>query len=464
MEQAYHAVLGPSSAHRWRICTASVKASVGYPNDGNDASRIGTACHEVSAQCLQKDLDPRDFIGRVFVFAKHRDTGARLEGFPGETLNEELIVEHELEISDEMAEWVQEYVGFVRQQHELLGGELLVEQRVPIGHITGEVGGGGTSDVILLSEDQLTVIDAKFGRNKVTAYEILKVALPDPITGVMQPPEYAPNDQLAMYAGGALHEHELFHDFKSVKLIIVQPPLNSVSEYGMSVESLRTFLERVKSDAEATRSNPTFKAGDHCTYCPARVNCSYRDEEVLRTAMEGFTDVTDPAQIAQATPKQFAGNMIGVLYTRLDMVRAWCDDIETRVANELNTGGEVIAPDGSAYKLVAGRKGNRKWLNAQEAEDVLKKMRLKREEMYSWKVISPTTAEKLATAKKPKKGEEAIEPVIGKNQWIKLQRLITQGDPKPVIAPGTDPRPAFVPALEGFTSSPTVDDSVDLFN
>lgn len=464
MEAAYHAVLGPSSAHRWRKCTASVYASRGFPNDGSDASRIGTACHEISARCLQQNLDPRDFIGRTFLFCKALD-GKRYENLREDIATDwtGLVTEHELEITDEHAEWVGEYITFVRQQVELLGGVLHVETRVPIGHITGEEGGAGTSDVFIIVPQQklIVVVDAKFGRNKVLAYEILKVALPDPITGEMQPPLYAPNDQLALYAGGALHEQELFYEFEQVKLIIVQPPLNSVSEFGMSVESLRAHLEQVKFDAEQTRVNRTYVAGDHCTYCPARISCTPRDEFVLKSSLEGFGDVSDAAQLAQSVPKQFAGNMIGVLLMLVPTIRSWCDDIEQRVYNTLVSGGEVIAPDGSAYKLVAGRKGRREWTNPALAEDVLKKMRLKKEEMYSFKLISPTTAEKLATAKKPKKGEEAVEALIGKNQWIKLQRLIAQADPKPVVAPGTDPRPVFAPALEGFTTTPVSQPSAD---
>jgi hypothetical protein len=55
----------------------------------------------------------------------------------------------------------------------------------------------------------------------------------------------------------------------------------------------------------------------------------------------------------------------------------------------------------------------------------------------------------------------AVEALIGKNQWIKLQRLIAQADPKPVVASGTDPRPVFAPALEGFTTTPVSQPSAD---
>ena len=63
---------------------------------------------------------------------------------------------------------------------------------------------------------------------------------------------------------------------------------------------------------------------------------------------------------------------------------------------------------------------------------MLKTFRLKVEEMYDFKLISPTTADKLAKAE-----------TIGKRQWPKLQGLIVQSEGKPHVAPASDPRPAL---------------------
>lgn len=483
---AYHAVLGPSSAYRWRKCSASVHASRGISDDGNDASRMGTACHGVVAECLQHGLQPVDFLGRTFLFAKHLD-GKRYEDFAERVPTDwtGMKVEHELVITDDHVRYCESYVDFIREQHALLGGELLVEQRVAIGHITGESywvdangnavdegtpgavrkSAGGTSDIILLAPPLIAVFDAKFGRNRVTAYEVVKPALPHPITGEMEAPVYAPNDQLALYAGGALHEHRLFSDFTTVKMVIVQPPLDHVSEFTMSVDALDDHLKLVKVDAEATRTNRKFFAGEHCEYCPARISCTARDEAVGKIALEGFVDMGAADQVAQARPRQYAGNLIGSLLEMLPMVRSWCDDIATRAFNTLNTGGEVIGANGEPYKLVQGRQGPRKWVDIEQAEAVLKKMRLRHEEMYDYSIISPTSADKLAHPK-ARRGQDAPEALIGKNQWIKLERLITRSDPSVSIAPASDSRPAYQSAISGFddaTNSPTPIDPVDLF-
>ncbi|EMV0175196.1 DUF2800 domain-containing protein, partial [Acinetobacter baumannii] len=102
--------------------------------------------------------------------------------------------------------------------------------------------------------------------------------------------------------------------------------------------------------------------------------------------------------------------------------------------------GEAIP----GFKMVQGKKGNRTWTDAEEAEKLLKSMRLKTEQMYDLKLISPTKAEAL-------KKDEAIGP----RQWTKIEALITQADGKPTVAPESDKRPALdmKPQFEDLTVS-----------
>jgi hypothetical protein len=71
----------------------------------------------------------------------------------------------------------------------------------------------------------------------------------------------------------------------------------------------------------------------------------------------------------------------------------------------------------AGYKLVAGKKGARAWADEAEAEKLLKAMRLKKEQMYDLKLISPTSAEKLLKAQ-PKR-------------WTKAAALIKQATASP---------------------------------
>lgn len=458
-----HARLGPSGAYIWTICTASPNESDGQPNEGNDASRIGTACHGVSSECLVHGTQPVEFLGREFLFCKdpsgHRHENLRelIGDISG------MAVEHIVGITDDYVGYCDAYVNFVRELVATTGAEMLVEQRVPIGHLTGEEGAGGTSDVILFYGRTIHIVDAKFGRNRVLAYEVVKPALPDPISGEVQPPVLGPNRQLAMYAGGAIEEHRLFREFDTVKMTIVQPPLNHVSEFTMSVEALEAFLrDEIVAKAEATRTNPQHVAGDHCTYCKGREKCKARDAYVISTALEGFTDASDPVQVAQARPMTVQPSLLGVYYERIGTIKQWCEDIVARMYQAVQAGEHVIGASGEPYKLVVGKKGDRYWKNPDEIEKTLKEtMRLRDDEMYSKKLISPAAAEKLSKAPKGQ------APRIGKTQWNRLSEQIGQEDGKPTLAPASDPRPAIEPAVAGFgdcNEFQPESTSVDLFS
>jgi hypothetical protein len=85
-------------------------------------------------------------------------------------------------------------------------------------------------------------------------------------------------------------------------------------------------------------------------------------------------------------------------------------------------------------------------------------MRLKQEQMYNFKLISPTQADKLLAKESPRR-------------WKKVEALITQHDGSPSVAPESDKRPALViaPPADDFevvdcdvASSPVEDAGADL--
>ena len=448
---SYHAKLSPSSASRWTSCTASIAAQEGLSDGGSEAARLGTCAHQLSAECLEYGTDPQTYLSRVMVFWSHGESDSTGEDWLDLSELVELDILHEVMVTQEMIDACATYINFVREQVELSGAALYVEQRVPIGHITGEYDdgkpAGGTSDVVMTAGKTLTTIDAKFGRQKVMAYEIVAPAGTDIVTGESTPEVAQINLQLAFYLLGSLEKYP--GDYETVKAIIVQPFLNHVSEYSCSVAELLKVGEWLKQRAEATRSTPVFAPSqDNCHFCKARMTCKAREGVVLSTALVGFDDI-DHAQ-----PVPIRVNELGSLYEKVGMIQAWCKDVQIRVFDELQAGNPVMRNDGLQYKLVVGKKGNRAFDDEAEAEKLLKSFRLKFDEMYTSSLISPAAAEKLA---KVKKGATK-PPAISAKQWQRLDKLVIQSPGSPTVALETDPRPAIVKASLGFDD---VDDGAD---
>lgn len=487
---AYHAKLGPSGAFRWSVCTASIKAAHGIADPGNEAARIGTVKHGVSSEALEAGCETVEFLGREFLFCVDAE-GGRHENFR-ELLPplDGLKIEHVYSIDQEMVDHADAYVSYVRDLHTQVGGKLLVEKRVPIDFITGEgrwtdifgnsvsegtdgavwEPAGGTADAIILTPgDEIIVCDAKFGYAKITAYEVVQAEQINVLTGATTPPVYEANSQLAMYGAGARHAYDPEGRYKRMRLIVVQPPLNHLSEYALPMEQLDAQMEKLRQAARATRENPVYAPdADRCHFCRARDNCAARDELVLTTALDGLEDVSSVAQLQAAKPAVVKGNRLGTIYGLIPLIQQWCAEQADRVYAALQQGDPVVQADGIPLKLVDGKLSNRDWKDPETVAREMKDMRLPDDVIFKPReVISPAAAEKLVKVRKSRKGGPPPPPApIGPTQWLRLQEFIAnQVKGKPVIVPETDPRPAVTKATEGLEDCSQQDaDSVDLFN
>jgi hypothetical protein len=163
---------------------------------------------------------------------------------------------------------------------------------------------------------------------------------------------------------------------------------------------------------------------------------NFDDDQALTP--DAVQDATD--DLKYDTPASLADKM-----RVTGLIEQWIKAVRGKVETDLLAGTPV-----PGYKIVQGKRGNRKWADATEVESVLKSMRLKVEEMYDLTLISPTTAEELT-----KRKDDAGKPILGPRQWKKLQDSITRAEGGLSVAPDSDPRPAV-------DMTPKVDDFDDL--
>jgi len=374
---AQHSLLSPSGAHRWMRCPGSIGAESGLPDTSSKYAAEGTAAHELAAKCLELEANAEAVIGDTMT----------VDGY-------------DFTVTADMAHHVNDYCKLVREYAE--GGQLLVERRVDFSEAIGVPDSTGTSDAIVIHPDRLTVIDLKYGMGvKVDATE---------------------NEQLQLYALGALHDYGMMGDFQEIVMVVHQPRLNHVSEWSIPASKLEEFRENARLAAIEALDNrePRLNPGEkQCRFCKAKATCPALKAEISDT-VGGIATPADFADLAVADEDDVSRAM-----ARVELVEQWCKAIRAEVERRLFAGEPV-----AGFKLVEGRRGNRAWSDEAAVEKLFKSFRLKQEEMYDFKLISPTKAEKILKAKNP-------------GRWEKVDALTSRGDGKPSVAPATDRRPAL---------------------
>ncbi len=98
---------------------------------------------------------------------------------------------------------------------------VMVEQRLDFSNYVKD--GFGTGDLVIVADDVLQVIDFKYGKGVTVSAEL--------------------NPQMMLYALGALNLYGYLYDIKTVKTAIVQPRLDNISEWEISVDELLEWAE-----------------------------------------------------------------------------------------------------------------------------------------------------------------------------------------------------------------------------
>ena len=351
---AKHSLLSPSSSDRWTRCPPSARLTENYQDTSSGYAAEGTQAHSIAESKL------RHRLGKSKTPCKCSDV--------------------------EMDEHTDDYIAFVTEQLEgLAGPKVYVEQKVDCSRWVPEC--SGTCDALIISDGVLHIIDLKYGRG-------LKI-------------DADGNDQLRIYALGALEMFGFLFPVHKIRMSIFQPRLANCSTWEVSRDDIERWAEEVlKPAAElAWYGNGDYKAGDHCQFCKAKAECRERAKANMALAAYDFTEST-----------LLENDEIATILLKVDNLVSWASDVKDFALAQALKGVKF-----GGWKVVEGR-SNRKYKDEAAVAEAVKEIEL---DPYEHKVLGITAMTTLL-------GKKRFEETIG--------GLIEKPAGKPVLVPIADKR------------------------
>lgn len=380
-----HAFLSPSAAHRWMNCPAAPGLEAEVPDKGSIFAEEGSLAHAICEAKLR----------------------AELSGYPPKELyyqenNCKVWTDHEL-YHPEMEEHTDYYHDVVWNKLEKArettpDAKLIIEQTLEFR--TWIPDGFGTADAIIIADGTMEVIDFKYGKGvQVEATE---------------------NPQMMIYALGALEEFDLEYDIKQVRMTIVQPRLDHVSEYEIGSHELYSWGKNVlKPAAEYAFKKPEEQhAGTWCKFCAVKNRC----KKLAAYAQETSSDCQDP--------KLMSNEDIAILLPKLAIIKSWCSDIEAFALEQAIEGANF-----PGYKLVEGR-SIRIIAKPEEIVEKMKSLGFNDDAIFKPRELQTISA---------------LEKLVGKKKFGEtMESAIVKPQGKPTLVPVTDKRKELSSAASDF--------------
>lgn len=368
-----HAFLSPSSSERWYNCTRSAWLCEQFPDLGSVFAAEGTEAHRLCEYLLHEmlgipDVDPRP--GMVYY-------------------------------TPEMEEACQGYAQFIREKLEAwkargVKPEVFIEQRVDLRTYIPE--SMGTSDCVIVADDEIEIVDFKYGMYRVSASSL----------------------QLRIYALGACELFRNLYDFSRVRMTIYQPRLSSVDEaYMDAAELYRWAADELRPRAElAFAGQGEYSVGEWCRNCRARRTCRELAAHQLEIAKYEFRE-----------PPLLSDEEIADVLSRVDDLVSWATGVR-EYALQAALDGRRFA----GWKLVEG-KSVRKFT---DDKAVLARVEAAGFDPYEKRMLSLT----------------ALEKLLGKKDFSNLLAdLVVRPEGKPTLVPVTDRRPEMNIAAADFAAN-----------
>lgn len=378
--QRSHALLSASGAGRWLNCTPSAKLEDEYGEKKSSVyAQEGTLAHELSELYIKRD---------TLLDINEQDFDQRLE----EIMANELFNEEMLDVVPIYTDYCAAQLAEAKTVNPLAVME--IEQKLDLTDFISE--SFGTADCVIINDNLMEVIDLKYGK------------------GV---PVYAEwNKQLMLYGLGALQKYDTMYDISEVRLTIVQPRINNISSWQISVEELRRWAEEeLKPKAQlAFNGEGELNAGDWCRFCAVRNQCRKLYEQQLEIAQHEF-----------AEPALLTDDEIADIVRRTPKLIEWANSIAEYAQKKAIEENKQWP----GLKLVEGI-SRRKWIDEDQVSNVIfaRCPELSEDEIFTMK-LKPITS---------------IEKIVGKKRFEEiLSDVVVKPQGKPTLVPLEDKRPAM---------------------
>lgn len=406
MPPQLHAVLGASSAKRWLTCTPSARLgerlTSRFGSESSPYAQEGTKAHALAEIKVRKAYYAADGMTTAVysrMSEEERDAYTGINAFRYDALRAELG-----DIPSDMEHATDAYCDVVMEKYLSAkdrdpSTRLLLEQRLDYSRWVPS--GFGTGDCVIVSDSLLEVCDYKHGM------------------GI--PVDAVDNPQLRLYGLGAIDKFGQLYDFPAVRMTIIQPRLESVSEETLDREALLAWVEaEVREKAQlAWKGIGDFVPGDHCRFCPAKAVCSARVAEALKLFRYGFE-----------TPGLIPDEQVPGILETLDTAEAWIKDFRAYAEKQALNGQKF-----PGWKLVRGKKPNRRWADPEEVRAQLLRAG------YAPGQIETTSLKPVGEIEKTI-GAKAFRALVG--------GLVAQGEGRLTLVPESDKRLEYASADAAF--------------
>ncbi len=350
-----HALLSASSAHIWMRCTPSARLGESFPDNAGKDAEEGTLAHEIAELKLRKAfIEPMS--ARTF--------NTRMNKLKKDPLYQE-----------EMQGYTDTYIEYITECAMKYNHTPIVAAETRLDYSAWVPEGFGTGDAVIVGNDTLQIVDLKYGKGVPVSAE--------------------GNVQLRLYALGALGLYDIVYPISRIKMAIVQPRLDSITEDEITVKELLDWAENVVKPTALQawegkgEFHPSEEAdGGWCRFCRAKSQCvarAYNNQKL----MNDFG--APPVKEKPVDFKLLTNAEIGKALRRAEPFVKWVKDMKEYALAAILKGETV-----PGWKAVEGR-SNRVFSDADKAFAALMAAGFDEALLYKPKEhITLTEAEKLA--------------------------------------------------------------------